>query len=70
VDCEITSHGYFEQQVSKILFPFILSDEELDDLHIENLSLKDLGSCFDSQYEVYHVEVNIKNTKPLPSGGG
>lgn len=55
MDCEITSHGYFEQQVSKILFPFNLNDEELDDLHIENLSLKDLGSCFDNQYEVYEM---------------
>lgn len=55
MDFEITFHGYFEQQVSKILFPFNLSDEEFDDLHIENLSLKDLGSCFDSQYEVYEM---------------
>lgn len=55
VDCEISSHADFEQQVSKILFPFNLSNEQLNDLHIEDLSLEQLGSSFDSQYEVYEM---------------
>lgn len=55
VESEIASHKDFEDQVLKIIFPFNLSKQELDDLHIENLSLKDLGLSFDSQYEVYEM---------------
>jgi hypothetical protein len=55
VECEIASHKDFEDQVLKIIFPFNLSNQELDDLHIEKLSLKDLGLSFDSHYEVYEM---------------
>ena len=55
VECEIASNKDFEYHVLKIIFPFNLSKQELDDLHIENLSLKDLGLSFDSQYEVYEM---------------
>lgn len=55
IECEIASHKDFEEQILKILFPFNLSNQDLDDLHIENLSLKDLGLSFDSHYEVYEM---------------
>jgi hypothetical protein len=55
VDCDISNHADFEHQLLKILFPFNLSDEQCKELHLEDISLEQLSTCFDNEYEVHQM---------------
>lgn len=55
VDCEMSNQADFEHQLLKILFPFNLSDEQRKELHMEDISLEQLSTCFDNEYEVHQM---------------
>jgi hypothetical protein len=62
VDCDIANHADFEHQLLKILFPFNLSDEQRKELHLEDISLEQLSTSFDNEYEVHQMaKFNINN---------
>jgi hypothetical protein len=55
VDCEMSNQADFEHQLLKILFPFNLSDEQRKELQMEDISLEQLSTCFDNEYEVHQM---------------
>lgn len=51
--CEILDKNSFIYGISKIMFPFNLTSEELNKLHLNRTSLNDISQCFDKEFEDY-----------------
>lgn len=54
-ECEIADHEDFTHQLSKILFPFNLTDKELDDLHKKRTDLSEISKCFNTEFDDYDI---------------
>lgn len=54
-DCEISDHEDFTQQLSKILFPFNLTDKKLNKLHMSRHDLSEITKCFNAEFDNYDI---------------
>jgi hypothetical protein len=60
-ECEISNHEDFTKQLSKILFPFNLTDKELDNLHKPRTNLSEISKCFNTEFDDYDIIKKMTN---------
>lgn len=58
-DCEISNHEDFTKQLSKILFPFNLTDKQLNKLHMPRPDLSEITTCFNTEFDNYNLVNNM-----------
>lgn len=59
--CEITDSKDFLYNLSKILFPFHLTDKELDESSLNRENLVNISNCFLSQFKDYYIVKEMEN---------